>query len=621
MPTLSPAGRSWPFRLLGLLCFLVWQSQIHAQWRTQELELKPGWNAVFLEVDPEPSDCARALAGVPVESVWLFRGRGGAPQFVSDPRHLTPASPDWLVYLPSSAPDGIGVASTLFSLPGGRPYLIKLGGSRSVTWRVAGQPRVRPQRWIGQAFNFVGFHLDPATRVSVQDFFLPSAALRGQAAYELVPTGEWRLISNRTDTALTPGKAYWVYAATPTEYSGPLAIAPDQPGVIAFGPLGRSAHLRVANLGNQPRELTLRLQPSEVPPAGDFPGSAGPLVLGVRTNGASGFIPWTAPLAVPLGPGQVNELRFELRRHEMAPYAARPAAVPPRYQGLLEVSDGAGMRVILPLSAEPPAPPAHAVSLARQRRPADGGEPPLSFRAGLWAGFVAVDRVSDPRHLTDAHLPRPAGSEFQFRVLLHVDAAGVIHLLREAFILFKPGVPASPTNERTVPGEYVIATDDSLLDVRDATGQPLYIGSTLRDGVRVGRRLSSANFSFPAPLPLEGLFGVPGEEVSGEFTLAFNDPLHPFRHLYHPDHDNRDREFQPYTASNEELWDLTRRFAFRFTTEDPDPNVPPQAGFGSEILAGDYEESVQGLHKETIHLAGTFRIQRVLHVNRLNDGR
>ena len=112
--------------LLGVTC-----AALQAQWRTQQIQLTPGWNSVFLEVDPESRVCDDVLQGIPVESVWLYSARAAAPQFVSDPRRLTPESPDWLVHVPASANPAAAAVSTLFAMPGGRPYLVKLAAHRA----------------------------------------------------------------------------------------------------------------------------------------------------------------------------------------------------------------------------------------------------------------------------------------------------------------------------------------------------------------------------------------------------------------------------------------------------------------------------------------------------------
>ena len=47
-----------------------------AQWVQEQVRLEPGWNAVYLTVQPEPANCDELLAGVPeVESVWRWNRR------------------------------------------------------------------------------------------------------------------------------------------------------------------------------------------------------------------------------------------------------------------------------------------------------------------------------------------------------------------------------------------------------------------------------------------------------------------------------------------------------------------------------------------------------------------
>jgi hypothetical protein len=95
-----------------------------AQWTNQTVVLRPGWNAVFLELQPEPRECDVLFAGMPVESVWAWNRRFTPIQFIQDPSKLIPGQPDWLTYVPSSHP--ARATMNLFTLQGNRAYLIKL---------------------------------------------------------------------------------------------------------------------------------------------------------------------------------------------------------------------------------------------------------------------------------------------------------------------------------------------------------------------------------------------------------------------------------------------------------------------------------------------------------------
>src|SRR6185503_14295863 len=124
-----------------------------AQWTTQTLSLQPGWNAVFLEVQPEPKQCDQIFAGLPVESAWAWNRRFSPVQFIQDPTSLIPGDPDWLVWTPAAI-------KNLLVLEGGRAYLIKISGNATVNWQLYGRPAARRIDWIADSPNFVGFAIN-----------------------------------------------------------------------------------------------------------------------------------------------------------------------------------------------------------------------------------------------------------------------------------------------------------------------------------------------------------------------------------------------------------------------------------------------------------------------------
>src|SRR5215211_4058408 len=71
-------------RTLFVFAGLALALEARAQWATQTIQLHGGWNAVFVEVQPEPSDCDAAFTGLPVESAWAFNRRLAPVQFIQD---------------------------------------------------------------------------------------------------------------------------------------------------------------------------------------------------------------------------------------------------------------------------------------------------------------------------------------------------------------------------------------------------------------------------------------------------------------------------------------------------------------------------------------------------------
>src|SRR5678815_2680972 len=107
-----------------LVCLLTGTSiSLNAQWSTQTIQLRPGFNAVFLEVEPEDNRCEAMMAGLPVESVWRWNKRFNSVQFISDPNQLISEPEAWLFWF--SGGQSIGGTSSLHTMDGGRAYLVR----------------------------------------------------------------------------------------------------------------------------------------------------------------------------------------------------------------------------------------------------------------------------------------------------------------------------------------------------------------------------------------------------------------------------------------------------------------------------------------------------------------
>ena len=115
----------------------------------------------------------------------------------------------------------------------------------------------------------------------------------------------------------------------------------------------------------------------------------------------------------------------------------------------------------------------------------------------------------------------------------------------------------------------------------------------------------------------QGDFGSEGGELLCNVVLNYDDPLNPFRHTYHPDHDNLDARFTDKQPEGRESFTVTRQVKIRFTDSDPD-NVT-LAGWGDTQLGGNYSEIIAGLHKTPLHLRGTVRLHQASRVPVLNQ--
>ncbi len=594
-----------------LAILTLWAGAATAQWVTQTIPLEPGWNAVFLEVDPEPSATTTVVGALPVESIWAWNGRYSTVQYVQDPETLVPEQPDWLKWFPATSPHAFLI--DLHILVGGRPYLVKLGGSNTAEWKVKGMPVIRPARWLSDSFNLTGFGLAGDNTITLSEYFAPSTAQSALNVHVLAPSGRWILVAQPSQEVLRRGRAYWVYNTGVSTYGGLLSVKVED-NALSYGRAVPERKVTLQNARSQPVTATFSILPSETPPTGDdVPLLAGGVALSYfRMDLASEKVEW-----VPLeGPTQFTvpakgelTVRLAVRRADMAAYEPPSPEAAFLYQSILEITDGVGTRCQVPVSAQGVTGRTY---VARNPKRADDLE--LLFadaNAGLWQGYAAINKVSEP-YGADPSLPMPTGMDFEFPLIVHVNNEGHARLLQQVAVLWKDGtrVPDAEDPEFTVlaePGHFVLVTDESLLSQ--------YKGSALRDGQQVGRRISSAAFSHKDPADLTGAFG---ESLACELTIPYNDPLNPFKHRYHPDH-KMQRPFATIAAdgSASEWFTVRRVITLEFSEEDPEGFAP--AGWGDSVTGGIYRESLIGVHKEVIHVQGVFRLNRIMHEGRLND--
>lgn len=569
--------------LLGIAC--ATQLRAAATDITQTFVLQPGWNSVFLEVRPEPNDSETVFGGLPLASAWTWNAAGPKVEFIDDPTEQLAPSPQWLGYFPRPRPESI--LTNLFAVQANRAYLLKVDGNQPVIWTVTGTPEVQDYRWAPDSFNLVGFPVDPQQQPTFGQFLAPSPAHVGQPIYRLVG-GQWQEIGSPFGTAIHSGEAYWVYCKGPSSYSGPIAIDLELGKQVDFAAGGERSRVRIRNLSTAPASISMHQM-----------SSSAPIPLAVRQFDPDEVevswppLPQTYSLPVP----QEGELLIDL-----APRRANFGAT--EVGTVVEIKDGFGYRRLLAVSARG----VFAPTPLAQRRAQEGRNQPLQMAAstvsplaGLWVGTVAIHSVSQAQ--TGSLTPTPVGSPFKFRVMIHVDGGGTARLLKEVIQMWKEGtrIP-DPENPGLFlvdePGRFVILTDDGLIEN--------FTGAVLRDGEPVGYRVSATAYDFePQSLVMSGSFGTTGT-LSSSITLDAEAPTNPFRHKFHPDHNNRN---ELYTLFLEEAYPVSRAISFVFSGTDPSDGGG--ASFGSNQMGGTYHETISGLHRNDIAVEGIFVLDRI----------
>ena len=576
--------------LLGLLLLALPVAATPLQ--TQTISLQSGWNAIFVEVTPTNTRPEVIFKNLPLDGAWAFQARVTSVDFIQDAGEPVWNAERWNFYVPTNRLEAR--ANRLAAILGCQPYLLKL--TNAATWTITGRPALKRLQWAPDAYNLVGFPLDPAAPPTFQTFFRPSAAHYNpttsvmQPVYRLNASGQWSQVT--PSTPMRAGEANWVFCKGASDYQGPLTLQLETGDSLEFAELLDVQTLQLRNLATTAATITLR---DVCAPTSNA------LAYGLfnPTNGFT-YPNFPTPLALPAAAGTNLPLRLAVRR------LAFPGT---SYETVLSVNNGAGVRYLLPVTAQKTA----QAALASSTTPAEQAR----GYAGLWIGSASVGNVSVAhsgtlvtngldslgRPLVIERVgydptPRPVSAPAELRLLIHVDNNGAARLLKEVLQMWQDGTFTNNADGVLVaatPGRHVLLTDDSLI--------PMFQGVALRADVPVGRRFSTVAYDFPGrSLAFAGVFAL-NQTVSVTNVLAKSWPTNPFRHKYHPDH------------QSDNAIDITRVISLRL--QPPPGSAPPE--YGHHRLDGSYSEVVSGLHRTNITATGTFSLRRVAQTGALNQ--
>lgn len=546
---------------------------------TQTIELNPGWNAIYVQVEPEDVETEDHVAAAlrldsgdnnldNIESIWMWVARRAKIDFIQepDPENMI-SSPGWLRYFPSDSTQAF--LTNLHAISANRAYLIKLAGSNTATLTISGKPAMPRMEWEPNAFNLTGFHVDPANEILFADFLAGSPAHQGQDVYQLVDN-QWREV-NQANTSVEPGKAYWIFSKGGSDYSGPLTVEIPQITSLEYGASTDQNTLRFKSWAPSVNTVTVKIAPST-------PGFYQPVD---NLDSSKGWSSIEASTAITLEQNSVDGsiksgfLKLGLRRADL------PEG---QISTVLDVTGG-GSRWLIPVRGK------------------------VEARIGLWLATVTLDHVSEVhnyRHnclidpndenagtqlcldaegfplAADNELDKPVSrnANFSFRAILHDDGQQ-LKLLKDVILM---------RDEVSESARYVLLTDDTKISQ--------YSGVQLRDGELVGRRISTAAYDFPGESLL--MEGDMASVATAQISLANNASTNPFRHVYHSDHGKG--------------YPVTRTMKFEFSDTG---STDLSAGYDQKT--GSYREVVNGLHKWPIVASGTFTLQHVAQISTLNE--
>ena len=555
----------------------------------QEIVLRPGWNAVNINIEPNNNNIESIFSGVPIASVWRWIPKEIGQDFILDPAEGLLNIDGWYGYFPEPRPEAF--LSNLYTLSGNTAYLIKLDDTVNHTITIEGQPSLRKNLWRSNSFTFTGLPVENGNEPSFGDYFSGSTAHNGQPIYKLSAAGVWEVVTSPFTEATKSGEAYWIFTQGPSSYNGLLNITLQQGENLEFRTVFTEIDFSISNLSDVTNFITIsRVSGNTMP------------IKFKNTDIETGEVGWpTLPniKVYELQPGEDVFITFAVDRLNF---------FEEKMEQIFSIKNEQGVEYFLKASGDTIQP------LVLPSRSASGALPDSvpESNAGLWVGSIQVDGVSQAQ--TAGTEPLPVGKPFILRVLMHVDATGGVKLLKNVVQMWQEGTMTPSIDnpeflEVDVPGHYVLLTDDSLI--------PNFTGVTFRSGQSTGIRYSTIAYDFNGlDMEMNGQLAI-ASTVNVSLLIDSDMPTNPFYHKYHPDHDNLDRQF---LNPIQEAFQVTREMEFTFTANNPSyPDVADPPGWGVQEMGGIYKESITGLHKNTIFMQGKFRMRRVAATSVLNQ--
>ena len=518
-----------------------------AEWKTERFDLVPGWNAIYLHVDPSFSKKTldSLLEDTPVTKVWFWRPVISDAQFVRSIRETIAFESNWSSWSNNNQEGQGGLEYFI----GNAAYLVYLDSTEDYTLALTGKVVPPSYSWTTTGENFIGFSTRSGIEPNFFTFFGLSDSLDslGSDVYHY-PGGEFgapnpRLLDAPVITKVRRGEAFWIKDNDYNRFFGTFSLNLQDSRGIHFGRSLSTYRIRLENTSNKKITITMQVVPSE-PPRDDSTIVAPPPLLlreklDVKTGtfGSSDLMQGHIKRTLePAGTNQAStEIILGVDRRKLS---NEPGAI---YAAILRFTDDVGgmkmMEVDVPVSAE------------------------VGSMAGLWVGDAVITQVqhdlvaSELDSEGDTLLNEDGsasvsstdksfggvGRGFPMRMILHMENDGTTRLLQRIYY----GIdPASPEGLPTP----ILATKEGFLS-------PLHLDTA--------RRITAVHLPWSednTPWPVQGELSFSGT-ISTSVTNLFNDhSSNPFLHTYHPDHDNKNPKFEDYgpEGRGQESFDIIR---------------------------------------------------------------
>ncbi|MEO5330890.1 MAG: hypothetical protein H7839_02630 [Magnetococcus sp. YQC-5] len=241
------------------MIYIIFQSVIFIFWivllpdmtwaastRTQTIELKAGWNAVFLEVEPLTPKPDTVFADMPVLQALTYYPKNSSVEFIVDPKEISWNKAGWHGWVPKDKSEA--VLNNLYSLQAGQAYLLRC--ATDYTWKLTGEVKFKQKKWQPNAYNLTGFYVDPASPPTFERYFKGTRSAEQIRIFAL-KNDNWAETSLKE--LIHANQAYWVWYQGEADYPGPLGIKLQAGGdELTFLSSIKQAQITVTNRSSEP---------------------------------------------------------------------------------------------------------------------------------------------------------------------------------------------------------------------------------------------------------------------------------------------------------------------------------------------------------------------------------
>jgi hypothetical protein len=244
-------------KTIYLLFAIIWMSGTACAGltRIQTINLQKGWNAIFLEVEPEKINPDDLFANTSIQQVLAYYEKVSSAQYIQDPDEIAFKTKGWYRWVPAAYPQSM--LNSLKAMQANQAYLVY--SDTDFTWDITGTPKFKQQKWQPDAYNFTGFHVDPQAPPTFFQYFESSKSHEDLIVYTLTEN-KWHQLEYPSQVNIVSGKAYWVYCKGGSDYQGPMRIILPPPGnVLNYYLVNTEYEIKIIN--DTPNPLSFSMIP------------------------------------------------------------------------------------------------------------------------------------------------------------------------------------------------------------------------------------------------------------------------------------------------------------------------------------------------------------------------